>query len=159
MPDSREWTATLALQTRLQDITAANGFETDVQVVELIDRFPDVVREYPAILFAPASSDRPDNEKLRRIDQRLRFDLALLLETWEDGPRKISNFIADVEKALTTDSSGNIDTTLGGATKDLHVRSDSRFQIDSEGGPRAAAVVRIEMVVRHRTGDPYTAGG
>ena len=156
MPDSNEWVAFEALKSRLEDITVANGFETTVALVDPVDRWPDVVREYPAILFSPADTERDDGELLRRIVHKIRIDLALLMETWEDGTRKMSNFVADVEKALTTRTDGALDSTLGGAVKDLHVMSDVRFQIDSEGGPRAAAVLRIELVARHVAGDPYT---
>lgn len=155
LSDSNEWSALEALRARLLQIQKSNGFRTDVALVELVDRFPDVIREYPAIMFAPVESDRRDRELLRRINQYIRIDLGLIMETWEDGTRKLSNFIADVEKALTTDANGILDTTLGGTVKDLHVQSDSRFQIDSEEGPRAAAVVRVELVARHQTGNPF----
>jgi hypothetical protein len=157
MPNSIEWGVLSGLKTRLETITTANGYETDVQVVDLIDRFADVSIEYPAVMFSPLRVRRPDDERLRRIDARMTVDLVLLLETFEDATRKIGNFVADVEKALTTDLSGNLDSTLGGLTKDIHVLSDSRYQIDSEGGPRAAALVQIEVVFRYGAGNPYSS--
>jgi len=158
MPDSREYAALLAMQTRLQGITVANGYETDVQLVQIYDEFPDHVAEFPAILFKPVRVERPDDERLNRVDARVSVPLVLLLETYEEGTRKIANFVADVERRLTSDpSTGAVDTTLGGATKDLHVRNDERFQLDEDGGSRrAAALVEVELVVRYALGNPYT---
>jgi hypothetical protein len=158
MPNSREYQALDAMKTRLEGITTANGYETDVQLVQIFDEFPDQVREFPAILFKPLRTERPDNERLQRIDARIDVPLILLLETYEEGTRKLSNFVADVEKRLTSDpSTGALDTTLGGATKDLHVRSDERFQFEDDAGDRrAAALLEVQLVVRYAFGDPFT---
>lgn len=156
MADSVEYLALVAMKARLAQITTANGFETDVAKVELVDSWPDQIREYPAIMFQPFGTQRPDDAALRRIFQSVDLDLAVVLETPDDATRKLSNAIADIEKALTTDASGNLDTTLGGTVNDLHVRGDERFQLDDGSDPRAIAVVRVELIVRHRAGDPYT---
>jgi hypothetical protein len=146
-----------ALVTRLEGVTAANGFETDVGAVIRWDESNDWLGHDVAIVIVQASTDYDHADSFGQVQATVRVMLELTLANYDPTAREtaVNNFLADVQKRLAPDPV-NAAVPLGDGTLcyDLRWGRADRFL---RGGdtPRAGATMLVQLFTHLDRTDPY----
>jgi hypothetical protein len=151
MPESADYQVLEALKTALSGITTANGYQTDVQLVDLYERFHDDIAVFPAISIGEMDTTEDQTQFSDYNVVRMRVGMVLMLETYVDEHSAVGQFVADVKDRLFSE----VPAYLGGLSKWIRVESVDRVHATEED-PRCGAVVIIQLLFRHPLQDAYT---
>lgn len=146
---SVEEMVTRALEDALRTVTTANGYYTNVGRVQRFEQFPSQM-PYKAIAMVNPLGSRVSENSNGITVKTMRVELYLAVKGWKDKDLRVSNFLADVEKALYAD------IYLGGLSEYLEVLDNERFLDDLTSRNFAGAVVAVDVRYRHTQFDPYT---
>jgi len=149
--DSAEYKVLLALRSQLEAITVANGFNVDVQAVQLYDKFHDEIPVHPSIMIGTIDSSEDQRTWSDYNAITLRVLMSLSIETYADEHKEVGEFVADVKKKLFAE----IPMFLGGLSRWLRVDTVDRIHTDEDSG-RAGALMVLTIYFRHPIQDPYT---
>lgn len=140
----------LATKTGLALIntTAGSGSDgdyfTDVQKIQRIDAGPMDLKEFPAIVIAPAGTDyaRLSSQGTTTIAATFIVQVSLILRTRTEAAKKIEDFIRDAHRALTEDRQRD-----GNATS-TRLASDEVFYPNEDDEPYTTANLVFEIDYR-----------
>lgn len=138
------------LKERLEGITSANGYMTDVQQVVRVDEYQPAHLQSPFILVAELSTDYDHNASFGLVEGEMTVLLELNLSSFDNLQPNVSKFVADVQNRLA-------DVTLIGDGTVVYDLTWSRAERFIRGGahPRGGASMRISLRFRLDRSDAY----
>ena len=151
MPVSAEHQVVLALQSALEEITVANGYETEVHEVILYDKPLDDIPVSPSIMIATLGTTEDQTRFANKNEVSLRVLMRLSIEEYTQEHDDVGNFVSDVKKRIFSEGS----IFLAGTCRLISFVSTERFHED-EYNPHAGADVVLSILFRHSLADPFT---
>ena len=137
------------LQTALQNITVANGYHRNVRTVSrLAKELSDAQGD--AIFIAACREKKVPMSTTLRTEVTLTVMLAAIVYEQGDLAQAIDEIATDIEKAISVDESRGSKAT---STNFVSVEDAATEGTD----PLGSCLVEVEIVYRHRWGDPTTA--
>ena len=140
------------VETTLEGITTAAGYNSTIQRVYRIRLAGLNIQEFPSIVVIPGREINAE-EPVDRYTERLSF----VLECWlkeaskDDIATQVNKLVADVQKALL------VDYTRGGMAINTKLLGNEPFYNDVNA-PYGGVDIEIEIHYRHQYSDPYIQG-
>ena len=143
------------IETWLGGIAAGALFYTTIEHTSQSADFEEDLPGYPALQLGSISQDENDVESQKHVEVDLSLRVWLHLRQWEDKTRDVERFIADVQRRVRTDASGDPDHTLGGTVRDAHITKVVRWEYRGDR-PVAGAYLDLQVEFRYLREDPFT---
>lgn len=142
-----------ALVTRLETITTANGYETEVASVQRYDETNDYLLGAPQIVMVQLDTDYDQTESYGEVRADMQVLLELRLGNYDPAEREtqVNAFLADVQKCLAP----LVGTALEDLVYDLRWSRAQRFLIGSDQAA-AGATLAVTLFTRLDRDDPYS---
>jgi len=100
---------------KLERVTVANGFKSDIKEVSDRLKTPEEVKSFPACFVIDADESKVDAD-VDELDSVLEVIVSGYVQDHENPESKLRKLINDIEVALTNNDSGNPDHGLGGVS-------------------------------------------
>ena len=155
MANSAEYQVLLALKAALEEITVANSYNTDVQLVELYEKFADQRPVFPCIAIAEIGTTEDQTRFGEKNEVTMTVVLSCAIETYTNEHELVGEFVADIKKRLFADLPTFLPSITGGGSRLITVERTERVH-STEEDPRAGADIFLSILFRHPIDDPYT---
>jgi len=139
------------LKTALEDITVANGYKTDIGVVEFEEKMPENIYSYPAIAISEIGTDEDQDSFADYNAYWMRCLLEGFIESTLDKKGLAGQLCGDIRDRLFSE----LPAVLGSLSR--QVKIDSTFRIyGDESDPRAGFLMVIRIYFRTPIQDSFT---
>lgn len=129
-------------------ISPTNGYERTVRTTSRMSLMP-AQPQYDAVFMAAVSEEKTDLA-VQVKESKATISVLGIASDADDTVDAVHKLAADITKAL------HVDPTRGGLALDTRVVGIV-YDISEEVAPLGACNLEVEVIYRHRLGDPYTA--
>lgn len=149
MADSIREKVVSNIVTALEAVSVSNGYDIDLLRVFRVPQNPFEQTDFPFAVVFDSREEKSDGDPAQFTQARLRVDVVVWMRSVDDFAKEVLKSIASIEKALY------LDQTRGGNAIDTTI-VDNEIYLSEPSMPLGGFSIGVELLYRHRLGDPYT---
>lgn len=137
------------IATVVGNITVVSGYAFDIKQVFRVPQNPFEMTDYPFSLVVDSTESKTDGDPAQFTQCKLRVEIITWMHHTENFAKEVLIGMAEIEKSLY------LDQTRGGFAIDT-TAVDNELYISEMAMPLGGFRIGVEILYRHRIGDPYT---
>jgi len=138
---------------KLERVSIANDFKSDIKEVSDRLKTPEQVKSFPVCFVIDADESKTDAD-VNELDSVLEIIISGYVQDHENPEQKLRNLINDIEKTMTNDDSGNPDHELGGVSTVENVLPSDIKTDKGTMKPYGIVDFTFKIIYKHLYGTP-----